>query len=134
MPSYLSAEWYSAAAQYLSSHGSDFGVANATVAVEHRISGGQTGDLVVHEVYDNGNVTRMGVGALEGWDLRIRWRYADAVESQQGLWDEERFLIALTDGEVRVSGSLDQLRTLELLRHSDAGMAFSRHMNSITEF
>lgn len=125
MAKYLTQEWHDTAKALAQSFPERPG---ATARMVYVVSGSPDGEIVYHQIIENGKVVEQGLGPCENAEMTMTVTWDDAVKMQQGELDANA---AFMQGRMKVAGNMAKLMALMPLtmspEYKDIQVAIRQH-------
>ena len=128
MAKYLSQEWHDKAKELAQTFPERAG---ATARMAYVVSGSPEGDILYHQIIDNGKVLEQAVGTCENVEITMTVTYDDSVKIQKGELDANA---AFMQGRMKVSGNMAKLMALMPLTMSPEYKAIQEAVREHTDY
>lgn len=103
----------------------------ATARMQYRVTGGPDGDVVYHQVIEDGKMLESQLGEDPETEFTISQTYDDSVKILKGELDANA---AFMQGRMKVTGDLAKLMSLMPLTNSPEYKELQEKVRAITEF
>ena len=128
MAKYLSQAWHERAKELAQTFPERAG---ATARMVYVVSGGPDGDIIYHQVIENGKVLQQGLGACENAEITMTVSWDDSVKIQTGELDANA---AFMQGRMKVGGNMAKLMALMPLTMSPEYKEIQVSIRTHTEY
>jgi hypothetical protein len=128
VPRYLTQEWLDEARDLGADQPERPG---ASVRINWVVSGGPAGEVLYHEVLENGRVAESGLGSLDDPEVTLTTSWADSVGVARGDLDLNA---AFMQGRVKAAGHMAKLMSVLPLTKAQEYVALQERIRAVTEF
>ena len=103
----------------------------ASVRINWTVTGGPDGDVLYHEVLENGRVAESALGSLDDPEVTLTTSWADSIGVARGDLDLNA---AFMQGRVKAAGHMAKLLSVLPLTKAPEYVALQERIRAITEF
>ncbi len=128
MAKYLSQEWHDKAKELAQTFPERAG---ATARMAYVVSGSPDGEIVYHQIIENGKVLEQGVGMCENPEITMTVTWDDSVKVQKGELDANA---AFMQGRMKVAGNMAKLMALMPLTMSPEYKSIQEALREHTDY
>ena len=102
-----------------------------TARILYEITGGPDGDATFHRVLEDGRLTAVAGGSIDGPDVTLTMSWDDAAAMQQGTLDPS---VAFMQGRLKVAGSMAVMLALLPLTTTPEYQDLRGRIAALTEY
>ena len=128
MAKYLSQEWHDKAKELAQTFPERAG---ATARMAYVVTASPEGEIVYHQIIENGKVLEQGVGMCENPEITMTVTWDDSVKVQKGELDANS---AFMQGRMKVAGNMAKLMALMPLTMSPEYKSIQEALREHTDY